>query len=311
MKAELLHVITAVANPVRWRTRVKLYKEFEQHVLDSGAQLTVVECAYGERPHELEGNPNVKHVGVRASGRNMVWNKESLLNIGIQRNPDAKYFATIDADIEFRRGDWAAETVHALQHYPVVQPWSDCYDLGPNGEHLQAFRSFGRLFHEDKPLIQGPGAYASKSEFGHPGYAWAWTREVLEWTGGLIESAGLGAADHHMAMALIGRVDESIPQNLGYAYKKPLYLWQERVNRHFNGQLSYVAGTIEHGWHGPKDKRAYIGRWGILDKHKFDPEMDLKRNSHGVMELAGNKPGLTHDIDRYFRSRDEDSNTLG
>jgi hypothetical protein len=210
-----------------------------------------------------------------------------------------------------RRGDWAAETVHALQHYPAVQPWSDCYDLGPNGEHLQAHRAFARLYYEGKPLIQGPGVYDTKVEFGHPGYAWAWTRELLEWSGGLIETAGLGAADHHMALALIGRVDDSIPGNLLAAYSDPLRLWQRRVTHHFNGQLGYVAGTIEHMWHGSKEKRAYIGRWGILEKHAFDPATDLKRNSHGVIELTGNKPGLTHDVDVYFRSRDEDANTLG
>jgi hypothetical protein len=37
----------------------------------------------------------------------------------------------------------------------------------------------------------------------------------------------------------------------------------------------------------------------------------LKRNTYGVLELAGNKPQLRHDIDCYFRARDEDSNTLG
>ena len=310
MHAELLHVVTAIANPVRWHSRIKLYRDFERHMLDSGVHLTVVECAYGERPHELAGTPHVQHVPVRASGRNMVWNKESLLNIGVHHNPNAKYFATIDADILFRRGNWAAETVHALQHYPAVQPWSDCYDLGPNGEHLLAHRAFARLFYEGKPLIQGPGAYASTSQFGHPGYAWAWTRSLLDWTGGLIETAALGAADHHMAMGLIGRVDDSVPAAMTAAYKAPLHVWQTRALAQMNGQLSYVAGSIEHMWHGSKEKRAYVNRWAILEKHAFDPTTDLKRNSFGVIELAGNKPGLTHDIDMYFRQRNEDSNTL-
>jgi hypothetical protein len=83
------------------------------------------------------------------------------------------------------------------------------------------------------------------------------------------------------------------------------------VQRHLGTGVGCLGGTIEHFWHGSKDKRAYVSRWNILDKHKFNPATDLKRNSFGVVELAGNKPGLTHDIDRYFRSRDEDSNTLG
>jgi hypothetical protein len=147
--------------------------------------------------------------------------------------------------------------------------------------------------------------------FAHPGYAWAATRQALEWTGGLIETAPLGAADHHMALALIGRVRESVPSGVSDGYIGPLLAWQARASQHIAGNISYVPGTIEHSWHGSKNKRAYVDRWNILTRNGFDPSVDLKKNIWGVYELAGNKPRLAHDIDRYFRSRDEDSNTLG
>ncbi len=313
MKPDLLHVVTVVSNPIRWQSRAALYRAFEQHVLDSGARLTTVECAFGERPHEFGTNRHVNHVPVRASARALVWNKEPLLNIGIARLPhDARYIATIDADVTVRRPDWAAETVHALQHYDVVQPWSDCYDLGPNGEHMELHRSFCRLVHEKQPIMQGPQCGpATPYRFGHPGYAWAWTRDALDAVGGLVETAALGAADHHMALALIGKVRDSIPGNLPAGYTAPLLVWQERALAAIRRNIGYVAGTIEHAFHGAKAKRAYVERWSVLAKHGFDPSLDLKRNAGGVMELAGNKPGLRHDIDLYFRQRDEDANTLG
>ena len=307
MRNALLHVVTAVANPIRWKSRIRLFRDFEQHMLDSGVRLTVVECAFGDRPFESAGTRGVDHVGVRA--KTLVWTKENLLNLGIART-DAKYIATIDADVRFRKPDWASETVEALQQYDAVQPWSDCYDLGPHDDHLHAHRSFCRLWAERKPIVQGPNA-GSGYEFGHPGYAWAYTRQALEWVGGLIETAALGAADHHMAMALIGRVGESIPGNLPASYSKPLLQWQDRAMRHIGGNISYVPGTIEHAWHGAKDKRNYVGRWSILSRNAFDPSIDLKRNTWGVLELAGNKPELRRDLDAYFRARDEDSNTLG
>jgi hypothetical protein len=298
-----LHVVTAIANPIRWQSRARLYRQFEAHMLDSGVRLTVVECAYGDRPHEFGDNPHVTHVPVRA--RSLLWTKENLLNIGLSRLPqDWRNVAWIDADITFRRPDWATETVQALQQYDVVQPWSDCYDLGPNDEHLQVHRSFCRLAHEGAAI--GSGYYT----FAHPGYAWAATRRALGLVGGLIETGVLGAGDHHMALALLGRVHQSVPANISDGYMRSLLRWQERASHHIAGNIGYVAGSIEHDWHGGKAKRAYVDRWATLIRNEFDPDADLIRNTWGVLELAGNKPRLRLDIDRYFRARDEDSNSL-
>jgi hypothetical protein len=304
MTPDLLHVVTAIANPIRWESRLRLARAFISHMLDSGVRLTVVECAFGERPHALADVGGINHVPVRA--RTLVWTKENLVNIGLARQPqDWKYAAWIDADIVFRKSGWAAETVHALQQYDVVQPWSDCYDLGPHEDHLQAHRSFCRQYHDKQPV--GPGPYT----FAHPGYAWASTRRALDLLGGLIETAGLGAGDHHMALALIGKADVSIDGRMTEGYRRPILAWQARAGQHVGGNIGYVPGTIEHGWHGPKAARRYIERWSVLAEHRFDPTTDLIRNTWGVLELAGNKPALRHDIDRYFRQRDEDSNSLG
>ena len=129
--------------------------------------------------------------------------------------------------------------------------------------------------------------------------------------GGLIETATLGAGDHHMALALLGRVRESVPGSISDGYLRPLLRWQDRASRHIAGNIGYVPGSIEHDWHGAKAKRAYVDRWSTLLRNHFDPETDLMRNTWGVLELAGDKPQLRFDIDRYFRARDEDSNSLG
>jgi hypothetical protein len=117
MHPNLLHVVTCISNPLCWKSRIDLYKNFARHMVESGVRLTVVECALGERPFELSSDPLVDFVGVRQS--TLTFNKECLLNIGIQdvvrRDPDAKYIAVLDADIRFRNPCWAVDTVHALQ----------------------------------------------------------------------------------------------------------------------------------------------------------------------------------------------------
>jgi hypothetical protein len=303
MKSDLLHVIAPLYNPIRFANRMKVYELFERHMIESGVNLHVPECATGNRPHELTGRPHINHIPLRS--KSLVWTKENLINLALARLPDDwKYVAWIDADVIFRNKNWAAETVHALQQYDVVQPWSDCYDLGPQGQHLNHWKSFCHQHWHREKMGHG-GSY----KLAHPGYAWAATRQAMESLGGLIETAALGAADHHMAWALIGRIQHSLPKGLTPGYIQPLVLWQERALRHINHNIGVVHGsTIEHQWHGRKDDRQYTGRWSIVIDNQFDPATDLKRNSHGVFELTHAKPKLRLDIDHYFRQRNEDLN---
>jgi hypothetical protein len=311
MHSDLLHVFTARANPLRWRAPDALYQKFARHMLQSGVHLHVVECQYGDRPFTCEMD-GVDHIGVRA--RTMIWNKECLLNLGIRRVPQARYIAWIDADIMFRRPDWAAETVHALQLYDVVQPWSTAYDLGPNDEHMAVHQSFARILQDGGPVSprgkkfwQGDGGpYA----YPHSGYAWAMTRQAFDWLGGLFDVGGMGSGDYHMAQALAGRAECTLPEGTHPNYRRHVMRWQERAQRHINGNVGCLPGTIEHGFHGAKQRRNYVGRWDMFLKHAFDPDEDLKLNSFGVCELSGNKPALRRDFDRYLRHRAEDQNVL-
>ncbi|GGH14954.1 hypothetical protein GCM10007036_14610 [Alsobacter metallidurans] len=307
MQPEKLHVVTVIHNPLGFKSRERLYWPFAQHMIQSGVQLTTVECVTGDEGHKLGRVAGINHVPVKCSSQ--VWIKENLLNIGLARLPsDWKYVAWIDADVHFRDRNWATRTLHALQHYPIVQPWTQALDLGPGGEVMQLHTSFAKVFHENPDRIvpgQGYGA-----PYPHPGYAWAATRDAIERLGGLIETAALGSADHHMAHAIAGRVAGTVPKGLGPGYLRPLLQWEKRAQQHINGALGCVQGVIEHGFHGTKGNRKYVERWDILKRHAFDPDTDLKRNVHGVIELAGNKPGLRRDIQHYFAARNEDANTL-
>ena len=45
MRADLLDVVAVIANPIRWESRVRLFKDFVRHMQESGVRLTIVECA--------------------------------------------------------------------------------------------------------------------------------------------------------------------------------------------------------------------------------------------------------------------------
>ena len=139
MKSELLHVFTARFNPIRWSQPHNNYVEWAKHMLDSGVHLHVAEVQYGHRPYECI-LPGVNHIPLHADS--WAWSKECAIMQAIYRVPEAKYIAVVDSDVYFRNSNWAEETVHALQHYRVIQPWKTAFDMGPNGELLQTHSSF-------------------------------------------------------------------------------------------------------------------------------------------------------------------------
>ena len=312
MKAELLDVFAVRANPLRWNQPEAVARNWVQHMLDSGVRLHLIEVQYGERPFVYADITHVHHIGLRA--RTWCWSKENALNIGISRVPDARYIATSDSDVFHRRASWAAETVQALQHYDVVQPWSDAYDLGPNDEHIQHHVSFCRQYLHGAPVSpKGPKWWKFSGgpyDYPHSGYVWAWTRQSLDWLGGLFEVGGMGSGDHHMALALAGQAEMSLPGGCSPAYREHVMRWQARAVSHIKGNIGYVPGTIEHRFHGRKADRGYLSRWSMFIRHGFDPEIDLKRNTHGVFEWTGGKPELRREFDLYLRSRNEDINAL-
>lgn len=318
MKNDILHIVTAITNPIRWSSRVDLARAATANWLNEpNVHITLVEAAHGARSHSLDDlgeHERVTHVPMRAF--TMAWSKENWLNIGISRLPEGvKYIGTFDADIHFRKPGWAAEALHALQLYPVIQPWKTCYDLGPNDAHIQTHRSFASLFHSGKPVApmakkfwkHDGGCY----DYAHSGFAWCWIREILDRIGGLFELGGMGSGDHHMALGLAGLADKSMPIGASGAYRDAVKRWEARALLHVNRKIGYVPGTIEYQWHGDKGRRAYVSRWQMFVDHQFDPLIDLKRNSFGVLEFSGDKPELERLFDNYLRSREEDANIIG
>ena len=340
-----LWVVCAVSNPMRYKSRFALYREFRRHVLrDLGLNLCTVECAHGERDHyvaappcdpDAGGDPDApRTLDLRVWNSTALWLKEALWNLGARALPrEARYVMFCDADIAFLDRHVGTEVVHALQVERVVQPFETCAMLGPTGAIQRVDRSFGYCHAQGwewKPQPEGGGGagggggparyYASKpppgvagtpGAFGspwHPGFCMAMKRETFEALGGLLEVGVCGAGDHHMMGAMLGKAHLTIPEGVHPNYKKAVMAWQERARTAVAGHLGYVHGTIAHGFHAPLRKRYYTQRWKILIDHAFDPEVHVSRNACGVPDLdVAARPALHRALIRYFRDRDEDS----
>jgi hypothetical protein len=298
-----MHVIGVCSNPVRYHSRYRLFREWREAMeKTANVKVYVVEAAFGDRQFEVTSGYEENELQLRINQD--VWIKENLINLAEKRLLPRKwnYLAWVDADVFFHNPGWALETLHQLQRYEVVQPWSDCVDLGFNGEVLNHFTSFG------KGRIIGTPMQKKKHEpykYYHCGYAWACTRRFWESVQGLIDCAILGSADYSMAWAMIND-GAGTTWGMGRGFESRVAAWQRRAQRVNHGQVGFVNGLIRHGFHGHKANRHYQSRNEILQKHDFDADRDLYYDEQGVIKLAG-KPALEAAIHQYNLSRNEDS----
>lgn len=332
-----LWVITAVSNPVRFKARYALYKRFKHHIIhEQRINLLTVECAYGDRDHQLTDDcledivvmgsteDGVRTIDVRVRNTTQLWLKENMWNIGARHLPqDCRYVLFSDADIEFVDDHIATEIVHALQEYRVVQPFETAADMGPQGQIMDVHRSFGWCHASGwkwRPAADGKGGYAARKPEGvskptgygnawHPGFCMAFRKDVLDRLH-VLETGILGAGDHHMMGALIGKAHLTLPANIHPSYRAQVMKWQARAAAVVKGDLGYARGTILHNFHGAKSNRRYVGRWDILIKNGYDPDTDVYKNAQGVLELEDHNPVLRDAIRRYFKQRDEDGSSV-
>lgn len=312
-----LYVITMISNPVRYRSRYELYRKFEESMKQAGANLITIELAFGTRPFVITERDNLNHIQLRTIDE--LWHKENALNIAInyvaQLDPEAKYIAWVDADVLPMRPvrEWLEETVQELQHYQFVQMFETAIDLDPNhamiGTPAVSFMAQYVKSGYQLPTRGGFWEDYYDKAVGHPGYAWAANIDALTAVGNLIDFSILGAGDRHMALGLIGCMDQSFGTR-GEAYIRKLMEWQSRAERWIKRDVGFVRGSIFHFWHGAKQNRQYVSRWKILTENKYNPETDIKTDHQGLYQLetwTDRQIMLRDQIRTYFRQRNEDS----
>ncbi len=298
---EKLHVVACINNYVRFKRRYELFWKFKHEIeKNPDVVLYIVEIAFGKRPYMVTQKGNPRHLQLRTNDE--LWHKENSINLMVQRFPtNWKYVAWIDADIKFVNPNWAAETIHQLQHYHIVQLFQNMANLGPNEEILSTFKGFMYQY------LQGKQYTTAKYEFWHPGFAWAATKDAWNRMGGLIDFAILGAGDHHMALAWVGMAEKSLPHGISDGYRKAIMQYQVRCENNIKRDVGYVSGCVLHYFHGSFKNRKYVERWKVLTDNGYNPDTDIKRDWQGLITFDGDKIGLRDGIRQYFRLRHEDS----
>ncbi len=312
---KILDVVCVGANSAMDEVRYKLVEAFKTYwASPPPPRLWLVELAIGDREFEVTEAGHPRHLRLRSNSE--LWHKENLIRLGVElvvrSFPEASRFAWIDADVQFADRNIVQATLQQLEIHPVVQMFSHAQDLDaknrpiPDEYGKHAFQSFAAI-HQNRILEEQVNGLVPYAELGHCGYAWACTRDAWDAMGGLLDICIVGSADWEMALGLVGRVQQAHPRGSSDAYTDAIWEWGRNAWAQFVGDLGVVEGLVHHYWHGDKRQRGYINRWDILIAAKFDPTIDIRRDSQGLWQLAGNKPHLRDGIRKFFRSRNEDS----
>ncbi len=298
--------------------------KFEKCIKDSGAILITVELTLRDRHFEVTNHNNPNHIQLKSDST--LWSKENLINIGIRYLPQSwEYAGYIDADFHMTRSDWVQETLHQLQHYSFIQLFSSYADLAQDytiHRQMPSFMFVHKNPKQAKKLFNILGQnqfiddYSISSKLKHDkspilvgasGGAWAWRREAFDDIGGIIDFCILGSGDWHFAFGLTNKVSWAAEgKRCTNAYIEALKRWCNRAKK-YEFKCGYIENHAIHSFHGSKINRTYGTRWEILQKHQYDPLVDVKYDSNGILSFTGNKPALEEDVRNYFRTRKEDS----
>jgi hypothetical protein len=300
-----LWVVTAYFNADGYRTKRRNYECYRRPIEQGGLNGLTVECAFGDEDFELAPSLQV----LRLRGRDVMWQKERLLNVTIARLPPrCRKVAWLDGDILFERADWAVEAARLLDTYPVVQLFDRAIRLPRDriwfdggGEVWESFAAVYRK-HPQQLLC---GDFAAH---GHTGFAWAARRDWLT-EHGLYDACIAGSGDHMMAHALCGDwTSRCIERIIGRNNRHRDYFagWCKRLYRDVRARLGCVPGTVLHLWHGDFSRRRYVRRNEELAGFGFDPATDLHPGADGCWEWNSDKPALHRWARDYFGQRQED-----
>lgn len=293
-----LVAITSYFNPAGYDRLRNNYFRFRRALERQGAELWTAELAFDDMPFAIAD----AQLQVRGNHRHVMWQKERLLNLLIQRLPsDVDAVAWIDSDILFRNPRWPQATCRALQRWSVVQPFQWVRYIGPDGVPGPQRTSHGFAYATRYRSVP-PG------EVPNCGLAWAaradWLRQF-----GLLDVSVVGGGDMLMLRAF-HRPSPPIARYMNDEWATPFRAWKDAVAVAVGGGLGFVPGRIQHLYHGSLKKRLYRERFRFLTDHRFDPQTDLELDPQGLWQwtesAVDRKPEMVRLVRDYFRMRDED-----
>ena len=309
-----LLAITAYYNPLRGDLRRTNYQTFRKHL---GVPLMTVEWSMSG-DFELDAK-DADHL-VRVSGGDLLWQKERLLNIGIEKALEmgVRNVAFLDSDIVFENPCWHESVSRSLVTHDFIQCFQTADLLLPHEyqnlsrqalcdlpvEHtVQSLFSFlveGKtLFHNAEKSLWYDAAIKVR---GNPGLATAISLQRRPgWR--YYEGCIVGGGDLATIAATCQKTDEFF-QIRGHTSGHQQHLRNWANTQDVSGiRIGRIDGRIMHLWHGDLKNRQYTQRYSILTDHHYDPAADIISLPGQALQFSPSNASLKQSVEDYILSR--------
>jgi len=305
-----LWAVTCFFNPAGYRRRIRNYHWFRSCL---SLPLVTVELSFSG---EFALTPEDAEVLVQLDQGDIMFQKERLLNIGLERLPaGCEAVVWIDCDVVFGLPDWPARLLEALEDYQMVQPFSERYDLppdvGPNGiaSHTKPADRLSLMAKIARDGLTASDFDTEQPPLGKPawGLAWAARREVLD-RHGLYDACIFTGGDVAIFCAAFGAMEgRFMRRRMNPASHRHYLKWAGPFYRTVGGSVGFLEGPLYHFWHGAIAARRYRACLEELQAFGFDPSTDLALTAQKTWRWASHKPDLQAHVRDYFFRRDEDA----
>src|SRR5262245_46827 len=305
-----LWAVTSYFNPVGYHRRRENYRVFREHL---ALPLLAIELSFSGR---FELTPADAEILIQIAGRDVMWQKERLLNVAFQSlPPECKQVAILDCDVVFTNPDWPQALSAKLEEFPLVQPFATVHYTPPDlplDSPLALAGHFtrpgaGRLIELGLPPAQILGSIGVRRPgVPAPGHALAARRNLLA-THRLFDAAIIGGGDLLLMAAAAGTFTAAIERHEMNDAQIAYYLaWAERWHRSVGGKIGSLAGDLVHLWHGEMSNRRTLERYHDLAQFDFNPSEDIQVDVTGCWRWNSDKPAMHAMLREYFSSRKED-----
>ena len=262
------------------------------------APLTVVELAFDDQPFWIDDS-----IQIRGDSSHLMWQKERLLNIGIQSlPPNVDKVAWVDADIIFEDLGWFKKLEERLDYVPVCQVFNKVYENNSNNDPVN--NDLGYAYKKTAKDYTCLTEEYHCDNIGKTGLAWAARRDMIP--EGINDFCIVGNADIYQLLAWEGAWQSHYYDILPPTYRMELLKSSFHEFLRIKGKIGCVMGTIRHLEHGTLSNRRYIEKQQILNDHNFSVEEDIAIDENGLWKWNSDKPDLHAAVKDIFYTRHED-----